>query len=57
LGDRIFVAGGIRFEVVVVVVVEVAVGDKVRSANGGFGVLALTQMRIRMLAQHRASSD
>ena len=40
--------------VVRVVVVQEVVGDRARLANGDFGVLALTWMR--MLARHRAPS-
>jgi hypothetical protein len=57
---RIQIAGGIFaarvvvFAVVRVAVAQEVVGDKARLANGDFGVLALTWMR--MLARHRAPS-
>lgn len=54
--DGIFAAVVVVFAVVRAVVVEAAVGDKARSSNGDFGVLALTWMRPRILARRRAPS-
>jgi len=50
----IFAAGVAVFAVVRFVVVQEVAGDKARLANGDFGVLALTWMRV--LARHRAPS-
>ena len=54
--DGKFAATVVVFAVVRVVVVEAVVGDKARSVNGGFGGLALTWMRLRILARRRAPS-
>jgi hypothetical protein len=53
IAGGIFAAGVVVFVVARVVVVQEVV-DKARLANGDFGVLALTWMR--MLARHRAPS-